>query len=139
VATGLLAVAVIAVGVRAQDNGAAVDPPAEKPPDEPKVVDDALDRGTPRRSIRGFLTATEEGDFFRASDYLDLRYLPRHLSTTGGALLAQQLDIVIARQLLIDFAGLSDEPEGILGDGLPANRDVLGWASPRRPSPGPTR
>jgi MscS family membrane protein len=84
---------------------------------------DEFDRGTPRRSLRGFLTATQNRDFETAAEYLDLRNLPSRMEITDGPELAHGLSIVIDRQLWIDFADISDHPDGTPADGLPSYRD----------------
>jgi len=106
------------------------DTPTETPPTataEPDFVpDDLLDRGTPRRAVRGYLLAAADGDYERAAEYLDLRNLPRAISEADGPSLAEDLDIVLQRHLWIDQQDLSDEVDGWAGDGLPTYRDRLG-------------
>jgi len=87
---------------------------------------DLLDRGTPRRSIRGYLRATAARDYERAAEYLDLRNLPRGLGEADGPRLAEDLDIVLQRHIWIDLESLSDDIEGWSGDGLPSYRDRFG-------------
>jgi MscS family membrane protein len=94
---------------------------------EPTVPEDALGRGTPQHSARGFFAAAAERDFETAAEYLDLRNLPRGLDTEDGPRLARELNIVIERELFwIDIDALSNLPEGSSGDGLPTYRDELG-------------
>jgi MscS family membrane protein len=90
---------------------------------EVDIPEDEFDRGTPRRSLRGFLTATQNRDFETAAEYLDLRNLPKRMSTPDGTILAHALSIVIGRELWIDFEEISDHPDGASGDGLPSYRD----------------
>jgi MscS family membrane protein len=90
---------------------------------EVEVLADEFDRGTPRRSLRGFLTATQNRDFETAAQYLDMRNLPSRMEITDGPTLAHGLSIIIDRQLWIDFAEISDAPDGTSGDGLPSYRD----------------
>ena len=90
---------------------------------EADIVADELDRGTPRRSLRGFLTAAQNRDFETGAEYLDLRNLPKRMKITDGSRLAHGLSIVINRQLWIDFDEISDDPDGTDGDGLPGYRD----------------
>jgi len=87
---------------------------------------DLLDRGTPRRSMRGYLEATVDRDYDRAAAFMDLRNLPRGLGEADGPRLAEDLDIVLQRYLWIDLQSLSDDPEGWSGDGLPEYRDYVG-------------
>ncbi len=87
---------------------------------------DHLGRDTPRSSLEGFLKTTEEGDFVKAVEYLDLRNLPRKYRSVHPPRLAQMLDVVIDREIWIDLEQLSDAPKGEAGDGLPEYRDELG-------------
>ena len=88
--------------------------------------EDKYDRGVPRSSIKGYLSATSDGDYERASQYLDLRNLPRGISKSQGPELAQKLIVVFDRALWIDLNEISDHPKGDLQDGLPTYRDLLG-------------
>lgn len=87
---------------------------------------DEVGQRTPLKTAQGFMRFAELGEYERAAEYLDMRYLPDNLSETDGAVLAEQLYIVISRKVRIDFGALSDEPEGMDGDGLPSYRDTLG-------------
>ena len=44
-----------------------------------EVVQDEFERGTPLTSFKGFLKATEERDYEKAVQYLDIRRLPKRL------------------------------------------------------------
>ena len=90
-----------------------------------KGPDDALNRGTPRGSIVGFLDACSKFDIDIASEYLDLRNLPRDVEALGGAELARKLNHVLSRSVWLDDYSVSNNPEGIKGDGLPGYRDRL--------------
>jgi MscS family membrane protein len=94
-----------------------------QPPPGPK---DEFNRGVPRTSVEGFLTATRKGDNERASEYLDLRNLPRGLSKSDGPELARQLKVVLDSKLWIDLSDISADPNGHKNDGLPRYRDSLG-------------
>ena len=48
------------------------------------VPDDPLGRGTPRSSVRGFLSAVKDRNYVQAAEYLDLRNLPPGLSESQG-------------------------------------------------------
>ena len=93
---------------------------------EPQPPKDSLGRDTPRSSFNGFLKATEEGNFVKAVEYLDLRNLPRKYKSIQPARLTQMLAVVIEREIWIDLEKLSDDPKGEAGDGLPDFRDELG-------------
>ncbi len=90
-----------------------------------KGPEDALNRGTPRGSIVGFLEACSAFDFEKAAQFLDLRNLPDEASEFGGHELARQLNHVLSRAVWLDDYTVSDHPEGIKGDGLPSYRDEL--------------
>jgi len=99
------------------------------PATAPVVVDrgpeDALNRGTPRGSIIGFLEASSVFDFEKAAQFLDLRNLPEEASELGGHELARQLNHVLSRAVWLDDYTVSDKPGGLKGDGLPDYRDQL--------------
>ena len=82
-------------------------------------------RDTPRGSIHGFLEACEAFDFERAAKYLDLRNLPGEVASLGGPELARQFKHVLSRAVWLDDYTVSDDPEGLKGDGLPPYRDEL--------------
>jgi MscS family membrane protein len=86
---------------------------------------DALDRGTPYGSAKGFLLAAGARDFETAANYLDLRNLPAQVSAEGGKALARKLDFVLSRAVVLDDYILDDTPSGEQGDGLPDYRDLL--------------
>ncbi len=105
----------------------------EQVPQAPVVIpvavetgpEDALNRGTPRGSITGFLDASSKFDFEMAAQYLDLRNLPEEVEDLGGHELARQLNHVLSRAVWLDDYTVSDSPEGLKGDGLPSYRDEL--------------
>ena len=97
--------------------------PADAVEAELDETTDEFDRVTPRRSLRGFLTAAQARDFESAAEYLDLRNLPSRMNPVNGPSLAQGLAIVIERELWIDLDEISDLPEGVSGDALPSYRD----------------
>jgi MscS family membrane protein len=105
----------------------------EKAPGEvtetPSPVDtgpaDALNRGTPRGSIVGYMEACAVFDFKTAAEYLDLRNLPDDIEQVGGPELARQLNHVLSRAVWLDDYTVSANPDGVRGDGLPEYRDEL--------------
>ncbi len=100
-----------------------VEAPAEA--EEPAGPADAYDRGVPRSAMLGFLTASREGDYERAAEYLDLRRLDAK-KRGKGAVLARQLKIVLDQELWVEIGSLSPQPEGHSGDGFPSYRDRVG-------------
>src|SRR4030095_3942338 len=92
----------------------------------PGIPDDALGRGTPRSSVRGFLWAAKDRDYARAAEYLDLRSLPDGISGSQGPQLARQLRIVLDQALWIDLDSLSTDPEGDQNDNLSVVRERVG-------------
>ena len=103
------------------------EPETAKPKDvRPVIPDDEFDRGTPRRAVEGFLKATGEGNYERATQYLELSSLAWGLARRGGVQLARELRIVLDRALWVDYDLLSDSPRGYPDDGLSWDRDRLG-------------
>ena len=90
------------------------------------VPDDPLGRGTPRSSVRGFLSSAKDRNYAQAAEYLDLRNLPSGLTESRGPELARQLWIVLDRTLWIDQELLSTNPEGDQSDNLPVVRERVG-------------
>ena len=86
---------------------------------------DALDRGNPRSSIIGYLEAANTFNWEKASEYLDLRNLPDDVQDVSGPELARQFYHVLSRTVWLDQYSVSDNPDGLQGDGLPAYRDEL--------------
>ncbi len=86
---------------------------------------DALERGTPLSSVKGFLRSAGEQDYETAARYLDLRNLPSEISAQGGPELARQLNFVLSRSVWFDDYVLDDTPSGKQGDSLPEYRDEL--------------
>src|SRR5580765_8504269 len=87
---------------------------------------DEFGRGTPRGAIQGFLTATGERDYTRAAAYLDLSRLPKGEAAKRGPTLARHLRVVLDQVLPLEPVEFSEEPEGILHDGQPPSREVIG-------------
>ena len=110
---------------QAQDTTAAAGPESKETVQSPPT-DDVLLRSTPRGSVQGFRKAAEEADFVKAVEFLDLRNLPSKYKSVKPELLARMLAIIIEREIWIDQEGLSNDPLGDIGDGLPSYRDELG-------------
>jgi MscS family membrane protein len=98
---------------------------------EPKKVKslgpaDEFNRGVPRSSLKGYLKAARDGDFERAANYMDLRYLPDRMDKNQGPQLARQLKIALDKVIWFDLDMISSQPDGFSDDGLPADRDIIG-------------
>ena len=87
---------------------------------------DEFNRGVPRSSLKGYLKAARDGDFERASQYLDLRYLPDSMDKRQGPRLARQLKIALDKVIWFDLDMVSAHPAGFSDDDLPADRDSIG-------------
>jgi len=87
---------------------------------------DEFERGIPRTSLKGFLDAARDGDFEKAVEFLDLRYLPGWIDASDGPELAKKLKIIIDRKLFLDLGHISDHPSGNKEDGLPYHQDIFG-------------
>ncbi len=84
------------------------------------------DRSTPRKSLLGVISALKGGDYEKAAEYLDMRYLPPGIDKEDGPDLIRKLAYVFTRHLWVDIAAVSDEPSGEVDDALPSYRDVFG-------------
>ena len=93
---------------------------------KPKGPADEFNRGVPRSSLKGYLKAARDGDFERAANYLDLRYLPDKIDASQGPRLARQLKIALDKVLWFDLDAVSSDPNGFSHDGLSADRDSIG-------------
>ena len=82
---------------QAQETATDVAAPSAAP--EVEILADEFDRGTPRRSLLGFLTAAQDRDFETAAEYLDLRNLPSRAKNIEGSKLAHGISIVIQKEL----------------------------------------
>ncbi len=115
----------------ASGTAAQQEPPAEieavaQDVGEDVAFTDNLGRDTPRSSFMGFLRATEDFDYEKAVQFMDLRNLPRSVRKHSSKELARQLDFVIKRGMKIDVDLLSSKVNGQVVDGLPDYRDELG-------------
>ena len=81
--------------------------PAAEDFSRPMGPPDPFNRGTPRGSMYGFLTAARSRDFERAAEYLDLRQLPPDEQDRGPEL-ARRLRVVLEQTIWIDVGNLSD-------------------------------
>jgi MscS family membrane protein len=90
------------------------------------VPPDEFGRGTPRGAVHGFLAATDRWEYERAVAYLDVTRLPAGDAARRGPTLARHLRVVLDQVLPLDASEFSDEPEGILHDGQPPGREVVG-------------
>ena len=126
-ATALLLLGLPAVAASAQEAvPAAPEAAAAAPAGPPPGPLDDFDRGTPRGSVKGFLSAARESDWERAAHYLNLSPVPARRRDERGPQLARELKIVLDRKLWVDVDALSPDPEGIRDDGLPRRRDRVG-------------
>ncbi len=92
----------------------------------PTAPEDPYDRGTPRSTVAGFLSAARADDWERAAEYLDLRHLRAAEREQRGRELARELKRVLDRTLWVELDELSEDPSGHSEDGLPAGRDLVG-------------
>lgn len=108
-------------------------PATAAPPTAPRVLPpDEFGRATPRGTVHGFLTATDRRDYERAAAYLDLSRFPADEAARQGPILARHLRVVLDQALPLDPAELSDEPDGLLHDGQPPSREVIGRVETKR-------
>lgn len=112
----LLFIAFLSCSALAQDPGIQTVP----------IPEDEFDRGTPVRSVEGFVAAAEAGDFETAAEYLDLRNLRGEASKLTGPQLARRLYVIAMRANWIEVDELVDDPRGRQDDGQPSYRDSIG-------------
>jgi MscS family membrane protein len=129
-AAGLAAIlTALMIGLWGLSSAIAVAQEAVEPPpvidEQPEESSDALGRETPRQSINNYLLAADEGDWTTAAEYLDMRNISRAARALEPEELAVRLHIVLQRSGWVDVHGLSDHPEGTVGDGLPDYREEL--------------
>jgi MscS family membrane protein len=94
--------------------------------EQPDVVADLYDRGTPKGSLDGFVQAIDAADYEAASEYLDLRNLRGGAASLSGSQLARRLSVILRRATWIHVDDLTNDPAGLSGDGLPEYRDPIG-------------
>ena len=86
---------------------------------------DPFNRGTPRGSMYGYLSAARARDYERAARYLDLRQLPLDQQDRGPEL-ARRLKVVLDQTMWVDVGNLSDSNAGAPNDSLPNWQDLVG-------------
>jgi small-conductance mechanosensitive channel len=77
------------------------------------AVPDRLDRDTPRTALESFLGAAEAERWDAAAHVLDLTEIDRDRQSHLGPLLARQLHSVLERKVLVNWADVSDRPDGM--------------------------
>jgi MscS family membrane protein len=102
---------------------ASVSGPVNKPTKPQVVSEEPLGRNTPYGTVMGFLTAAEQEDYQRASEYLESA-LPKKKKEELASLLKTVLD----RGLKISIDTLSRKPEGNLDDSLSPKLEKVGTA-----------
>ena len=80
---------------------------------------DPFGRATPRDAVSGLLSALAERDYMLAANYFEAR--------SNGEQLAKEMQAVLdAGGSLLPFGALSDDPNGVLDDGLKPNQERVG-------------
>ena len=118
----------LAVPASAQEAEAPPEPEAEQPVEDfsrPMGPADPFNRGAPQGSMYGYITASRDGDYEKAANFLDLRRLPPGQGDRGPEL-ARKLKSILDQKLWIDLAELADTNDGTPDDGLPLWQDRLG-------------
>lgn len=104
-----------------------VEPPPKAPAESAEaVVEDSLDRHTPRGTVFGFLAAARDDNFELAGEYLDTRR-----RGSNPARLAQQLFVVMDARLQTRLTMISENPAGSRGNPLKPNQEVVGTLKSR--------
>ncbi|NNU15568.1 mechanosensitive ion channel [Parvularcula sp. ZS-1/3] len=77
---------------------------------EPRM---AMNRSTPQAALEAFYAAAADEDWASAAHVLELSHLPLEEQAAKGADYAEKFALVLERGLIVDWAGLSDRPDGI--------------------------
>ena len=81
---------------------------------------------TPLSTLMAIQDAMEDNDIKAAAQFVDMRYLPKHIADEGAEELLRKLGIIWRQQKLIDISTISHEEGGFRDDGLPSYRDLIG-------------
>jgi MscS family membrane protein len=87
---------------------------------------DDFDRGTPKRSVEGFIAAVDKADYTLAAEYMDLRNLRGEAEDLEPEQLARRLSVIVSRATWTEVEELVDDPAGRSNDGVPPYRDPIG-------------
>jgi len=88
-----------------------------------------IDRSSPRQALRGFVNATQQGEYSRAAHYLNLSDLPPDSQQDRAPEIARKLASILARQVWIDWSALPARPDAMI-EGSPDSNARAG--QPRR-------
>ncbi len=92
----------------------------------PIVLDD-YDRGTPRSSIEKFLGLIRKAEYVSAINYLDFDGVNNKIRKIPREKVVRTLKLVLDRALWVDLPTLSNDPAGYKNDGIPGDRDLIGY------------
>ena len=81
---------------------------------------------TPLNALLNLREAVKINDYEKAGQFLDRRYLPDEMEQYSDEDLIQALGYVWDQQNIINYAEISDDPDGNLKDGLPSYREQIG-------------
>ncbi len=94
---------------------------------EQVIKPDKHGRRTPRGTLEGFLIAISEGDYERATEFLNLDFLPKEERIIKGVDLVKKLQYMLDHSSKLEATVLiSEYPEGHLQDDLDLNFDKVG-------------
>lgn len=97
------------------------------------IPEDKYNRGQPRASFQGFLSAAKNQDFVRAIEFIDFRNVKEKILLVGKEELARQLYVVLGRTLWIDTDNISSDPLGNTNEkNTPSYRDLIGSISTKQ-------
>jgi MscS family membrane protein len=91
----------------------------------PAAKTDTLGRDNPRSAVTGFLEASGDRDYQRASQYLDLSAISEQSRAVRGPALAQQLEGILNSDSHFVVLRLSRDPQGDLTDDADPNREHI--------------
>lgn len=97
-----------------------------KPANSGLSLADPLNRNTPAGTVLGFLQAAQKGDYSIAAQYLQMSPARRQ---SEGEQMAMKLKYVMDRAFAGSLKGVSNDPDGILQEGVPIGHQRLGTMS----------
>jgi MscS family membrane protein len=104
---------------------------AQEQPGTAAAAIDPLGRSTPRGTMMHFLRLTHGRNYAAAAEYLEISRRPGDPADTVAQQLAEKLQAVLDRELIINLTAISDEPEGKLDDGLPRDQEIISTLAAR--------
>lgn len=100
--------------------------PTGQTPGAPTAVADPLGRETPRGAILGFIHAAQNENYMSAMQYFQPDRSRRRASQEDDQEIASQLLAIFNQRFSGSLDSISNDPQGHLDDGLPADEEKIG-------------